>query len=149
MPSEFGTRHEEGKEWRESGPPLHVRLWARFDSYSGYGTMAGYLACGMARVGAEVSPVPISVDTRGLTEELLALLARPHPDRSGPWVYYYWPGPDLPELAKTGPVLAYTMWESQPAARRLGRPPRRHDGGDRPIPVRPRRNAEQRRARPR
>ncbi|MCC6444425.1 MAG: glycosyltransferase [Armatimonadetes bacterium] len=89
-----------------------VTLAAPFAVYDGYGSMAEYLALGMARAGAEVNLSPISLDQTGMTEEFLRLVRRARPEKDAPALYFCWPRPDLEPFLKSPALFINTMWES-------------------------------------
>ncbi len=90
-----------------------VTYAAHFVIYDGYGSMAEYLAVGMARAGARVNVVPLSYDPAGYSEELRQLLATSQPESGAPILYSGWLRPELDQL-RTGAddVAVHTMWES-------------------------------------
>ncbi|HET6314850.1 MAG TPA: glycosyltransferase, partial [Chloroflexota bacterium] len=87
-----------------------VALAASFDVTTGYGSMAEYLALGMARAGAHVHVLPLSLRQTGLSAEFRAL---PTADQShdGPMVYFSWPRADLDRF-RSADLFINTMWES-------------------------------------
>lgn len=89
-----------------------VTLAAPFAVYDGYGSMAEYLALGMARAGATVNVVPLGLDPAGLSSELRDLIHRSRPDPQAPVLYFCWPRPDLERFRQAPDLVINTMWES-------------------------------------
>ncbi len=88
-----------------------ITVAADFLVYDGYGGMAEYLALGLARAGARVNLAPLTLDERGLSADLRALLARSGPTVPGPVLYSSYLRPELNRY--TGRELfIHTMWES-------------------------------------
>jgi glycosyltransferase involved in cell wall biosynthesis len=78
--------------------------------YDGLGSMTEYGARSLARAGVDVRVRPISLDRRGLHDETLALLDRPHAD--GPLLFWSWPRSDLAVHAQRSELFVRTAWES-------------------------------------
>jgi glycosyltransferase involved in cell wall biosynthesis len=98
---------------RPATPMCAVNLAATFVVYDGYGSMAEYLALGMARAGANVQLVPLHLDHQGLSPELDDLLARSRPEPAAPTLCFTWWGEDLSRFhADTDELFVNTMWES-------------------------------------
>jgi glycosyltransferase involved in cell wall biosynthesis len=89
-----------------------VTVAAPFAIYDGYGSMAEYLVLGMARAGATVNVVPLSLDPAGLSAELCVLVQRSRPDPQAPVLYFCWPRPDLERFRQAPDLVINTMWES-------------------------------------
>jgi glycosyltransferase involved in cell wall biosynthesis len=87
-----------------------ITIAAGFDVHSGYGTTAEYLVLSLARAGAKVRALPLSLSTPGLTEELLSII-----DDTGtaaddaPTIYYspLWRAPTVQR-----DLFISTMWEA-------------------------------------
>jgi glycosyltransferase involved in cell wall biosynthesis len=78
--------------------------------YDGLGSMAEYAARGLARAGADVRLAPIRLDTVGLADDTVRLLARPTGD--GPLLYWSWPRPELAAHLRRPELFIRTAWES-------------------------------------
>jgi glycosyltransferase involved in cell wall biosynthesis len=89
-----------------------ITLAATFVTYDGYGSMAEYLALGMARAGAAVDLLPFHVDRRGLSDELESLLGRSRPDPRAPTLCFAWWGEDLGRFRSADELYVNTMWET-------------------------------------
>jgi len=92
-----------------------IGLVADFDVATGYGSMAEYLALGLARAGANVNARPLGLSPAGLSDELRALLdasTRTHPQTGSPTLYFSWPRPELDRLLTLPDLFVNTMWES-------------------------------------
>jgi hypothetical protein len=98
---------------RDAGrPSTTVTVSSNFMVWDGYGSMAEYLAVGLARVGADVRVAPFSVDPRGLSEEFMRLLARGPADETGPVVWFAPPPGAHERFPKASDVFVNTMWEA-------------------------------------
>jgi len=93
-------------------PSNMVHVAANFDVSSGYGSMAEYLVLGMARGGANVNVVPLSLDLRGMSDEFQERLHRSKPFTDGALIYFSWPRPDLARFRGVGDLFINTMWET-------------------------------------
>jgi glycosyltransferase involved in cell wall biosynthesis len=92
-----------------------ITLAAQFDVSSGYGSMAEYLALGLARAGATVRVLPLSLNLAGLTPEFGSLVERARrlaADPTAPALYFSWPRGDLERLRGAADLFVNTMWES-------------------------------------
>lgn len=90
-----------------------VTYAAHFIIYDGYGSMAEYVALGMARAGARVNVIPLRYDPAGYSEELRELLARSHREPGAPILYSGWLRSELDPLRTGGEdAVVDTMWES-------------------------------------
>jgi glycosyltransferase involved in cell wall biosynthesis len=87
-----------------------IALAADFDVTTGYGSMAEYLALGMARAGANVTVAPLAPPTPGLSSEFQAL-PRGEPAIDAPTVYFSWPRLELDRFRQAD-LFINTMWES-------------------------------------
>jgi glycosyltransferase involved in cell wall biosynthesis len=103
---------------RNGGQPLRraaaesITVAAPFMVYDGYGSLAEFVVLGMQRAGATVNLVPLNLDLRGLSDELLDLLRRAKPDVAEPVLYFTWPRPELERFRRSRDLFIYTMWES-------------------------------------
>ena len=93
-------------------PSNTVNVAANFDVSSGYGSMAEYLVLGMARGGANVNVVPLSLDLRGMSGEFQEQLRRSRPFVEGTLLYFSWPRPDLERFRGASDLFINTMWET-------------------------------------
>ena len=103
--------------WRHGGlaarrPASSVTVAAPFLIYDGYGAMAEYLVLGMARAGATVNVVPLSLDLSGMSAEVGQLIQSSAPEAGAPILYDGWPRPDLERFRRAGDLFFHTMWES-------------------------------------
>lgn len=89
-----------------------VTVAAPFLVYDGYGSMAEYLVLGMARAGATVNVVPLSLDPEGLTGELREIVGRSRPEPGAPVLYDSWPQAGLRRFQASPDLFIHTMWES-------------------------------------
>lgn len=101
---------------RLAGPPdvakTTVTLAADFNVYSGYGSMAEYLALSMTRAGASVNAIPLSLDRNGLSDEFMQLVSSAQPRSGAPTLYFSWPKPALNRFLGNGSLFINTMYES-------------------------------------
>jgi glycosyltransferase involved in cell wall biosynthesis len=112
---EFYARLRAGRDpgpRRARPPAATVSVVAPFNVCDGYGSMAEYLVLGMRRAGARVTPVPLSLDPKGLSDELLALLADPPSANGGPVLFFSWPSASLRRFESAGELFINTMWEA-------------------------------------
>ena len=72
-----------------------VTLAATFVVYDGYGSMAEYLAIGLARAGADVNVAPFRIDPAGMSPEFHALWASSRGEPSGVVLCHAWWGENL------------------------------------------------------
>jgi glycosyltransferase involved in cell wall biosynthesis len=95
-----------------------VTLVAPFEVCSGYGSMAEFLAVGLARSGARVNPVPLAIGPSGLSPELEALIRASRPSSSAPVLFFHWTSPEFERYRDAENLFVNTMWESSrlPAA---------------------------------
>lgn len=95
-------------------PAVHSRstivVAADFDVTTGYGSMAEYLAVGMARAGADVAAAPLSKRLPGLSSEFQALPVGA-PETDAPTIYCSWPRERLDRF-RAADLFINTMWES-------------------------------------
>jgi glycosyltransferase involved in cell wall biosynthesis len=89
-----------------------ITVAADFIVYDGYGSMAEFLALGMARAGAIVNLVPLNIDMKGLSGELCELLRRSKSRAADPALYFSWPRPELDRFRSSRDRFIYTAWES-------------------------------------
>jgi glycosyltransferase involved in cell wall biosynthesis len=89
-----------------------VNLVASFLIYDGYGSMAEYLAMGMKQAGAKVNLLPLTLDKKGLSDELQMMLKGSRPGLDGPILYFCWPNPELDRYLNHENLFINTMWES-------------------------------------
>jgi glycosyltransferase involved in cell wall biosynthesis len=93
--------------------PADIAVAADFDVTSGYGSMAEYLCLGMARAGANVHALPLTLRREGLSAEFGELLARPiRPDPQAAALYFSWPRAELERFQASSNLFVNTMWES-------------------------------------
>lgn len=92
--------------------PTSITLSAPLMVYDGYGSMAEYLALGMARAGATINIAPIEIDPAGLSTELHDLLRHSQPEIGAPVLYFCWPRPELARFDAAPDLFINTMWES-------------------------------------
>ncbi|QHN04128.1 glycosyltransferase [Granulicella sp. WH15] len=90
----------------------HVTVAGYFDVSTGYGSMSEYTVLSMARAGAHVDVVPLSLHGEGLTPEFHQIVRRSAPDRGSPTLYCGWPRPELLPFLAYQDLFMYTMWES-------------------------------------
>jgi glycosyltransferase involved in cell wall biosynthesis len=112
---QFYSNVRTGKEApkAEQRATSHVVVAGRFNVSSGYGSMSEYAVLGMARAGAAVDVIGLSVDQEGLSPEFQNILRRSHPtDRSAPTLFYGWPQPELEPFLARQDLFLYTMYES-------------------------------------
>ncbi len=103
-------RHGESVARQADRPQSSVTVRATFNVFSGYGSMAEYLALSMARLGVTVNPRPIAINTEGLSGEFLDLWHRSKPDAHAPVVFFHWLNADVDALG--GDLFINTMYES-------------------------------------
>ena len=103
-------RHGESAPRQPDDPPLSVTISAPFNVFSGYGSMAEYLALSMARMGVTVNPRPLAIHTEGLSGEFLDLWHRSTPDAKAPVVFFHWPSAELDSIG--GDLFINTMYEA-------------------------------------
>jgi glycosyltransferase involved in cell wall biosynthesis len=89
-----------------------IAVAAHFSVTSGYGSMAEYLVRGLARAGAQVHAVPLSLDPRGLSDEFNRQLHRGAPPPASPTIYFCWPQSSLGHFRGVPDLFINTMWES-------------------------------------
>ena len=110
----FYARLRSGRAPSIQGPGraglAEVAVAASFDATTGYGSMAEYLALGMARAGANVHVMPLSRRAAGLSAEFQALPTTEH-SHDGPTVYFSWPSANLDRF-RSADLFINTMWES-------------------------------------
>ena len=87
-----------------------VTICATFNVFSGYGSMAEYLALSMARTGVTVNPRPLAITIEGLSGEFLDLWHRSEPDANAPVVFFHWLSTELDKIG--GDLFINTMYES-------------------------------------
>ena len=88
-----------------------LTLVAPFLVYDGYGSMAEYLALGLAGLGVDVRPVPLTLDQAGLTPEMRAMLSQARPRASDPVLYFSFPQSALAAYGARSDLFISTMWE--------------------------------------
>jgi len=89
-----------------------LTLGALFGVDTGYGSMAEYLALGLARAGINVNVVPLSLHPDGLTGEFQALWRRSRPEPGAPALFFCWPRPELEHFRAASDLFINTMWEN-------------------------------------
>src|SRR5262249_7673634 len=101
------------------GPPaaprvaaVPVTLAATFMVYDGYGSMAEYLALGMARAGADLQVLPLRIDPTAVSPEFEELLARSRPDPDGVVLCHAWWGENLARFGHASDLFVKTAWET-------------------------------------
>jgi hypothetical protein len=88
-----------------------LTLVSDLTSYSGYGNTAQHMAIEFARIGYEISLIPMYLDEYNLAPEVANMLAdSPHVLRS-PVLYYGWPKPAIRVLRRYDHLIN-TMCES-------------------------------------
>jgi glycosyltransferase involved in cell wall biosynthesis len=92
--------------------PAPVTLAATFMVYDGYGSMAEYLALGMARAGADVHVEPFRIDPAGMSPEFRALWKRSRGDPDGIVLCHAWWGENLARFGSARDLFVKTAWES-------------------------------------
>jgi glycosyltransferase involved in cell wall biosynthesis len=92
--------------------PQAINVGAHYDVSTGYGSMAEYLVRGMARAGAAVQVIPLSLHPEGLSQEFHELVRRSRPDRDAPALYFSWPQPELEGFWSYPDLFINTMWET-------------------------------------
>jgi len=92
--------------------PQPINVGAHYDISTGYGSMAEYLVRGMARAGAAVQVIPLSMHLEGMSQEFHDLVRRSRPDPGAPALYFSWPRPELEAFASYPDLFINTMWES-------------------------------------
>lgn len=97
---------------RRRTQPVPVTLAATFMVYDGYGSMAEYLALGMARAGAEVQVLPLRMDAAGISDELCRMIDQARPDPSGIVLCHAWWGENLARFGAATDLFVKTAWES-------------------------------------
>ncbi|HEY4281133.1 MAG TPA: glycosyltransferase [Conexibacter sp.] len=111
-----GLRNGDGhgrKRAKERARAAHtLTVAAPFMLYDGYGGMAEYLVCGLARAGAAVNVAPFDIDRTGLSPEFLEILGAARPEIAGPVLYFSWPRPDLERFRGAPDLFINTMWET-------------------------------------
>ena len=80
--------------------------------YDGYGSVAEYLALGMARSGADVRVLPFRIDKTGMSQEFLELLGRARPEPDAPALCFCWPLENFAPVRLASELFLYTMWET-------------------------------------
>jgi glycosyltransferase involved in cell wall biosynthesis len=89
-----------------------LTLAAPFLVFDGYGSMAEYLALGLAKEGVRVNLDPISLVREGLSTALQQLLAISRPIPSAPVVFFHYPCQVLEKFRANPNIFINTMWES-------------------------------------
>src|SRR5689334_15716350 len=89
-----------------------ITLSASFMVYDGYGSMAEFLALGMARAGANVNIMPLRIDLAGLSTEFVQLYRRSRHEVRGPVLYFSWPSSSLQRFRSAESLFINTMWET-------------------------------------
>lgn len=92
--------------------PTPLTLAATFMVYDGYGSMAEYLALGMARAGAEVQILPFRIDATALSAEFQALWQRSRPNPQGIVLCHAWWGENLARFGSAQELFIKTVWET-------------------------------------
>jgi glycosyltransferase involved in cell wall biosynthesis len=89
-----------------------VTLVAPFEVCSGYGSLAEFLAVGMAHNGARVNPLPLTVGWQGMSPELETLIRTSQPSSSAPVLFFHWISPEFERYRDAENLFVNTMWES-------------------------------------
>jgi glycosyltransferase involved in cell wall biosynthesis len=89
-----------------------VTLAATFMVYDGYGSMAEYLALGMARSGCDVRIAPLRIDPTSMSEEFLELWRQSRRDPDGIVLCHAWWGENLARFAGARDRFVKTAWET-------------------------------------
>lgn len=97
---------------RRSLSDIQITMVAPFVVYSGYGSMAEFIALGMARAGAIVNVTPLMIDYQGLLPETVEILKRSQPIPDDPVLFFHWPDRLLDPYIGHSNLFVYTMWES-------------------------------------
>ncbi len=105
-------RNGDGATGARRGNLQPVQVAAHYDVSTGYGSMAEYLVRGMARAGASVQVIPLSLQTEGLSQEFRNLMRQSRPDPGVPALYFSWPRPELEAFRSYPDLFLNTMWES-------------------------------------
>jgi glycosyltransferase involved in cell wall biosynthesis len=108
----FYTGPGAGAACRERPGPAPITLAATFMVYDGYGSMAEYLALGMARAGVDVRIAPFRIDPTATSEEFRRLLQRSRPDPEGVVICHAWWGENLARFGSARELFIKTVWES-------------------------------------
>jgi glycosyltransferase involved in cell wall biosynthesis len=109
---EFYARLRNGPSSHRAAAPGRVTFASPAVIYDGYGSMAQYLALGLARAGVTVDVVPFSLDRAGYSPQFLDLIDHARPVPGAPTLVSTWPREDLSRLPVTPDLFFYTMWES-------------------------------------
>lgn len=89
-----------------------ITVAATFMVYDGYGSMAEYLAVGMARAGAEVHIAPFRIDPAAASPEFRELLQRSRPNPDGVVLCHAWWGENLARFGSAHDLFIKTVWET-------------------------------------
>ena len=89
-----------------------VTLAASFMVYDGYGSMAEYLALGLARAGADVHIAPFRIDPTALSPKFHELWRRSRPDAEGIVLCHAWWGENLARFGSARDLFMKTVWET-------------------------------------
>jgi glycosyltransferase involved in cell wall biosynthesis len=89
-----------------------ITVAATFVVYDGYGSMAEYLALGLARTGADVHVAPFRIDPAGMSAEFRALWARSRSEPSQVVLCHAWWGENLARFGRARDLFVKTAWES-------------------------------------
>ena len=108
----YAARRDAGVARPRRTAPLPIMLAATFMVYDGYGSMAEYLALGLARAGADVQVLPLRMDAAGISDELRQMIADAHPDPTGVVLCHAWWGENLARFGGAGDLFVKTAWES-------------------------------------
>ncbi len=95
---------------------LSLTLAAPFVVYSGYGSMAEFIALGMKRTGATVNIIPHMIDYNGLLPETVELVKQSNPNPDDPVLFFHWPDQFLEQFEGHPNLFIYTTWESDTLA---------------------------------
>lgn len=88
-----------------------LTLAGRFRIDDGYGSMTEYAALGIEKIGVPVNLLPLDLKKAGLSPVTLKMLRGSSDAITPPVVYYWYPTPELEQIAKYEHVI-YTMFES-------------------------------------
>jgi glycosyltransferase involved in cell wall biosynthesis len=108
----YTDRHASGWPTLRRQEPVPITLAATFVVYDGYGSMAEYLALGMARSGADINVAPFHIDTTGLSAEFHAMAQRSRPDPAGVVLCHAWWGENLARFGSSRDLFVKTAWET-------------------------------------
>lgn len=83
-----------------------------FDVHTGYGSVSEYTVRALARAGARVHVIPVTLRPRGLSKEFWRILESGEEDIDAPVLVQSWLRPEFRHLESAPGLFIYTMWES-------------------------------------